>query len=565
VALKKKKNHRFKKMSNSYSDVESFHHGPMSREDCERLLEGQAHGTYLFRQRTTNLRDHVLSVLAPSRFVHLMVKEGDDGKFATSRRQFDSLSALVASYPGLASPLEKATAAKKSIDNGERAEKFALPLNKTTSMSRSNSNERDVDLSRVYRYIGNEWRAVLTGEEQRKQQQPKEDAEREKMREHEKKSDAAVDELSFVTFNVWFDGFRQRERAETLFHLTSTCRPDVVCFQEVTAPFLEWLLAVPWVQRGYYVTSASDSLWATWYGLTILSKHPIERLGLLADLETRQGRRFLYVDLRLNGDTVRVGTMHLESYDDSKACRHAQLSRILPTLAAPGLQHSLLLGDMNLCATWPENRRAFEERPDEHRHQDLWAALRPDDSGWTENTDINKMRAVRSPSGPRHVRFDRVFLRSTDNRWLPHSIELLGTVAISHNVWPSDHFGLHARIRWHASSDKQSDGSLPTSTSSSSACASAAASSATHLDRFSPLLANAVITDKGSPRIVDACDLVVEESQSVNRERSRPQRSVYDQGSSSGDDNIDSDDIGRQESLYAADFGDVPPMHIEEE
>jgi hypothetical protein len=41
------------------------------------------------------------------------------------------------------------------------------------------------------------------------------------------------EELSVVTFNVWFDEELKKERAQGLFDLIKTKDPDVICLQEV--------------------------------------------------------------------------------------------------------------------------------------------------------------------------------------------------------------------------------------------------------------------------------------------------------------------------------------------
>ena len=106
----------------------------------------------------------------------------------------------------------------------------------------------------------------------------------------------------------------------------------------------------------------------------------------------------------------------------------------------------MLMGDFNFCA-----RRSTEENahidPD---YRDMWTALRGDDPGYTEDTDINLMRLEKTQKH-KQVRFDRMLVRSSTPGWRPASIELLGTKSISSklpNVFPSDHFGLRGTLKW---------------------------------------------------------------------------------------------------------------------
>src|SRR3989338_7827798 len=153
------------------------------------------------------------------------------------------------------------------------------------------------------------------------------------------------------------------------------------------------------MRQTYYITDITGGTWATWYGVVILTRFLPQRVGLLSDFPSTQGRRFLYIDVSLNGALTRVGTVHLESLQKSTKFRLAQLDRIFPILTSPVVAHSFLMGDMNLCSTWPENELAFSQRPTEQYHLDLWPALHPDLRGYTEDTDINTMRLAHGTEG----------------------------------------------------------------------------------------------------------------------------------------------------------------------
>lgn len=295
--------------------------------------------------------------------------------------------------------------------------------------------------------------------------------------------------LSLVTFNVWFDGFKQRERAAALFDIVESCQPDVICFQEVTALFLCWLLEMPWVRQHYYVCDISGASWGTWYGVLVLTRHCPDKIGVIGDFPTTQGRRFFYIDLNINGEIFRIGTVHLESFQRSTSFRMAQLDRIFPILSTNIVSHSVLMGDMNLCSTWPENDRAFKSgRSEDQYHIDLWETLRQGELGYTEDTDINTMRLNHGLHGhAKQVRFDRIFLRSKDTKWIPVSIQLLGTKPISPDVFPSDHFGLHALL-------KINEESSPSPSSSHSLAASSRTSTG-----YSPQIGDSYFSDVSLP------------------------------------------------------------------
>ena len=103
---------------------------------------------------------------------------------------------------------------------------------------------------------------------------------------------------------------------------------------------------------------------------------------------------------------------------------------------------SLLMGDFNFCST---NENENKNIPSDFI--DVWAQLRPDDHGWTEDTQINIMR-YNQKRKHKQVRFDRILLHqgSAADTWVPSEIELLGLEPLPSlpDIWPSDHFGLWA-------------------------------------------------------------------------------------------------------------------------
>jgi len=247
--------------------------------------------------------------------------------------------------------------------------------------------------------------------------------------------------LTCVTFNIWFGSFYQEERAAATVDLLEQCDADVIALQEATPPFLKLLRDRPWVRAGY---ALSDTLGVTVrpYGVLLLTRATPRRLAL-ERLPSLQGRHLLLADLELNGQTTRIATAHLESKRDAVRLREAQLQRIFPALA--GAPHAVLMGDLNFCASWPEENGLLDPA-----YQDAWPAVHGEAPGYTEDTAVNLMR-LQQKGRPKQVRFDRVLLRSGRPGWRAESIRLLGTAPIAPDlphVFPSDHFGLCASFVW---------------------------------------------------------------------------------------------------------------------
>ena len=242
------------------------------------------------------------------------------------------------------------------------------------------------------------------------------------------------DELTLATFNVWYDGYHAEQRYLAIAEHLSRRAPDIMVFQEVTAPALDVLLTQPWI-RGHYFQSAVVGGSLGNYGMLILSRFPIAG-ATYTSLPTHQCRGFLQADVLINGIHEVVCCVHLDSGKASARMRARQLRTVFRALHST--ENAVLLGDFNMRDD--ENRRITLP------YHDIWPSLRPDDDGFTEDTSINLM-LLDKKGKDRQVRFDRVLLKG--HGWSPAHIELLGTEPISPahpRVFPSDHFGVACRL-----------------------------------------------------------------------------------------------------------------------
>ena len=257
----------------------------------------------------------------------------------------------------------------------------------------------------------------------------------------ETEPDMSRDRLVLVTFNVWFGQFFWRDRFAALLGTVRDCGPDVIALQEVTPRHLQYLLTDSWVRREFRLSDVTGETLQP-HGVLLLSRVPLRGLGL-RELPSNKDRKLLVAELGMGARSACVGNLHLESSASATPLRLAQLDKVLPALQ--GSPHRLLMGDFNFDPA----QEAEQARVDEH-YRDLWVELRGDDPGYTEDTDINRMRLLHK-SQAKQVRFDRILLRSSRPGWKPESIEMIGTRPIAGDkpeVFPSDHFGLAGRLSW---------------------------------------------------------------------------------------------------------------------
>jgi len=166
------------------------------------------------------------------------------------------------------------------------------------------------------------------------------------------------------------------------------------------------------------------------------------------------GRDFLLADLRINGNAVGVGTVHLESLSNARL-RQVQLTTIADTMKE--YDHWTVMGDFNFDSQINYGHADPPLENDVMREIlppttiDTWLYIHKDkSSGKTYDSDINK-----TIHKYERMRYDRVMLQSTSNNkhpgfWVPTQARLIGTEPVEPgaDVWPSDHFGVFVELEF---------------------------------------------------------------------------------------------------------------------
>ncbi|MET0340893.1 MAG: endonuclease/exonuclease/phosphatase family protein [Polyangiales bacterium] len=240
--------------------------------------------------------------------------------------------------------------------------------------------------------------------------------------------------LRVATFNVWFDAYENELRRQAVFAILARELPDVIALEEVTQPFLDALLAEPWVRASYRVSRTLLDAGVR-YDVVMLSRLPVVRFRAHT-LTSDMGRKLHAVELHTTTGTVTVAGIHLESMQQMTPTRLAQIDECIPVLCqAPT---AIWLGDFNAAPSSQEDRRIRAT------FRDAWDELLSE-PGYTRDTSANAMLA--KVKDDRHQRIDRVFVRS--RAYEPCAIRMLGTEPIDGTggeVFPSDHFGLLAEL-----------------------------------------------------------------------------------------------------------------------
>lgn len=275
---------------------------------------------------------------------------------------------------------------------------------------------------------------------------------------------STVPEFSLMTFNVWFDQHAQNERGQQLFQLIEEYEPTFLCFQEVTGYFVQLVQNNEYLMENYTFDEYAIRSYGVWAGYrknSIISKVNF----LEVPLQTRMDRTLKVISGEIDGQRVLVGTVHLESLNNH-GTRVKQLQKATKTLNSA--KNAILCGDFNFGATrnYDFNQKVhlkMAQPTDKYEgklendclanvmphYKDVWAQLRPDEAGFTFDSQRNPM-----VSRFEQMRYDRIMAKGP--LFTPKRIEILGNdpskftigrdqgIDEDSKIVPSDHFGLIA-------------------------------------------------------------------------------------------------------------------------
>lgn len=235
--------------------------------------------------------------------------------------------------------------------------------------------------------------------------------------------------MKILTWNVWFDSLEMPRRTMAIVNILERIRPEVACFQEVTAPFLTKLLETPWIQREYICSDPMDCSTIGRYGVMMLTRKELAPMYTWVDFDmSRMGRKLLCAQISLpNEECLTVGTVHLESLNTQRV-REAQLEICRDNLPRG---KSVLVGDFNFCSernysgSLPLDNDCLEIILGPDKYEDLWAKLRPGEVGYTFDSERNKMLLKYE-----QARYDRIMTSLHESILTATSIELIGDKVI---------------------------------------------------------------------------------------------------------------------------------------
>ncbi len=248
---------------------------------------------------------------------------------------------------------------------------------------------------------------------------------------------ADSDTLAVVTLNLWHDKGDWPARQALIVDALRALQPDVVALQEVIEherlPNQARTIAEALGYR-YVFVSSDDIGKPQRYGNAILTRHAVldtdwKKLAPLDDFRTI-GR----VRIAVGDRAVNVYATHLHWTDAGGAIRATQVADALDwiTATADGAP-SLLLGDLNAPMSAPELQALLA------RFADAYGAVHP---GMRDDDRAHSTLRL-GDYAAKHV--DQVLAQR--DAFAPVEARVILDRASAAGVWPSDHYGVFARVR----------------------------------------------------------------------------------------------------------------------
>lgn len=247
-----------------------------------------------------------------------------------------------------------------------------------------------------------------------------------------------MDELSVVSYNIWFDETDRNVRFDALLSLIKSNNPDIICLQEVV-PEIYNLLKIQLSEYKYFFPKQIKYR----YGCVIFSKYIIENEYDHYYPNSKMGRNLLAVNIKYNSSiNITIATSHFESLFDETNSNNVKLEQymyaqnILNKLYDDGYP-VILCSDTNILSN--EEKYFFTDS----RWNDVFYDTSNDVSyeTYTYDTKENKNLITRNIKEIRS-RIDRIMYRGGMTIKSSYYKLLRGIDGIE----PSDHFGLFTKF-----------------------------------------------------------------------------------------------------------------------
>jgi endonuclease/exonuclease/phosphatase family metal-dependent hydrolase len=231
--------------------------------------------------------------------------------------------------------------------------------------------------------------------------------------------------LKILSWNIWFESFAYDIRMEMIFTVIKETSPDVICLQEVLPKTIPMIMHQSWYSE-YDISDPGTGQSVEPYGVVLLVKKKLHAKFKVHPFPTEMARQLLTAEITKDGETILVGTVHLESLNYHNV-REQQLEVCQKVFR--NYKNVILCGDFNFCSY---RNFAVSRKPLENdslgailpEFVDVWPEQHPEEKGYTFDSDSN--RNIRKHEV---MRYDRFMYTPARGRLRTASISRLGLLS----------------------------------------------------------------------------------------------------------------------------------------
>ena len=259
--------------------------------------------------------------------------------------------------------------------------------------------------------------------------------------------------LKVMTWNLWWQFGPWKERAQSIESTIKAQAPDLIALQEVWGDAAENHAKILAESLGYhYFHAGSMVMNGIGFGNAILSRWPIlqsEEITLSGQEETGEIRNALYAKINGPRGEVHFFCTHLNWRYEQSHIRQVQVREVAEFVKqnSGGKMPPILCGDFNAEPMSDEVRALTGLTTAATKDLVFYDAWNAAGSGEGYTWDNNNPYAAAEFEPNRRI--DYIFSGHPKARGRGHvtQIDIIGNTPLK-DIWPSDHFGLHAEIRY---------------------------------------------------------------------------------------------------------------------
>lgn len=246
--------------------------------------------------------------------------------------------------------------------------------------------------------------------------------------------------LNVVSYNIWFDTYREIERITSLIINLRESDPDIICLQEVKQNTYKILIINLRKYKYYYPKVIPGN-----YGCVIFSKYPIKKGAIIKFKNSSMERHLVTAIIDMSHEILPleliIANTHFESLFNGKNTKKIEqyhvVKEILDTLYKKH-KNVIFCADTNIL---PREEKQFIGTDDDS-WCDGWKIKGDDNNKYTFDGDNNIYLKLKYKKKYKS-RLDRIIFQT--DRYQLNEFDILKT--LEEYVPPSDHFGIYGKFR----------------------------------------------------------------------------------------------------------------------